>query len=79
MHPLSPDLTKLTNEELHQKHGELQNRMTFAYRIGNGDMVQQLALLIGDYDMEVQRRNQEIMDQIEKKSKNFGNIINISR
>ncbi len=79
MHPLSPDLTNLTAEELHQKHAELQNRMSFAYKIGNGDMVQQLVLLIGDYDMEVQRRNQEIMDQIEKKSKNFGNIINISR
>ena len=79
MHPLSPDLSKLTDDELQQKRGELQNRLMMSYRMGNADLVMQVQLLLGDYDIELQARNQKMMDQISKASKNFGNIINISR
>lgn len=79
MHPLAPDLSKLTEEELNQKRGELQNRMMMSYRMGNPDLVAQLQLLLQDYDMEIQTRNQRLMDQMSKTNKNFGNIINISR
>ena len=79
MHPLSPDLSKLTDDELQQKRGELQNRLMMSYRIGNADLVMQVQLLLGDYDIELQTRNQKMMDQMSKASKNFGNIINISR
>ena len=79
MHPLSPDLSKLTDDELQQKRGELQNRLMMSYRMGNADLVMQVQLLLGDYDMELQARNQRMMDQMSKASKNFGNIINISR
>ena len=79
MHPLSPDLSKLTDDELQQKRGELQNRLMMSYRMGNADLVMQLQLLLGDYDIELQTRNQKMMDQMSKASKNFGNIINISR
>ena len=79
MHPLSPDLSKLTDDELQQKRSELQNRLMTSYRMGNADLVMQVQLLLGDYDMELQTRNQRMMDQMSKASKNFGNIINISR
>jgi hypothetical protein len=79
MHPLAPDLSKLTDDELQQKRGELQNRLMMSYRMGNADLVMQLQLLLGDYDIELQTRNQRMMDQMSKASKNFGNIINISR
>ena len=79
MHPLSPDLSKLTDDELQQKRGELQNRLMTSYRMGNADLVMQVQLLLGDYDMELQARNQKMMDVMSKASKNFGNIINISR
>ena len=79
MHPLAPDLSKLTEEELNQKRGELQNRLMTSYRMGNPDLVAQLQLLLQDYDMEIQTRNQRLMDQMSKANKNFGNIINISR
>ncbi len=79
MHPLSPDLSKLTDDELQQKRGELQNRLMMSYRMGNADLVMQVQLLLGDYDIELQTRNQRMMDQMSKASKNFGNIINISR
>ena len=79
MHPLAPDLSKLTEEELNQKRGELQNRLMMSYRMANPDLVTQLQLLLQDYDMEIQTRNQRLIDQMSKASKNFGNIINISR
>jgi hypothetical protein len=79
MHPLAPDLSKLTDDELQQKRGELQNRLMMSYRIGNADLVMQVQLLLGDYDIELQTRNQKMLDQMSKASKNFGNIINISR
>lgn len=66
MHPLAPDLTALTEEELHTKRGELQNRLGYAYRIGNGDLVGQLQLLLQDYAMEVDRRNQKMMEDARK-------------
>ena len=79
MHPLTNDLSKLTDDELQQKRGELQNRLMMSYRMGNADLVMQVQLLLGDYDIELQTRNQKMMDQMSKASKNFGNIINISR
>ncbi len=79
MHPLAPDLSILTDDELQQKRGELQNRLMMSYRMGNADLVMQVQLLLGDYDIELQTRNQKMMDQMSKASKNFGNIINISR
>ena len=79
MHPLTSDLSKLTDDELQQKRGELQNRLMMSYRMGNADLVTQVQLLLGDYDIELQTRNQRMMDQMSKASKNFGNIINISR
>ena len=86
MHPLAPDLSKLSDDELHskrselqKKRSELQNRLMFVYRTNNSDLISQLQMLIYDYDIEIQTRNQKLMDQMAKASKNFGNIINISR
>jgi len=79
MHPLSPDLTKLSLEELAEKRSELQKRMSFAYRTGNSDMIQQLTLMIDDYEQEEKARAQKTMNDMQNKNKNFGNIINISR
>lgn len=66
MHPLTPDLTGLSDEELHTKRSELQNRLGYAYRIGSYDMVGQLQLLLQDYGMEVERRNQKMLADAQK-------------
>jgi hypothetical protein len=76
-HPLAPDLSKLTIDELNTKYGDLLKRITFAYRIGNPDMVQQLQMLMGDYRMELDNRNRKALEDMEKNSKNFKNIIDI--
>jgi len=76
-HPLTPDLSKLTMDEVTQKYGELLKRITYAYRIGQADMVQQLQLLLSDYQAELDRRNQKQLEEMQKASKNFKNIIDI--
>jgi hypothetical protein len=32
-----------------------------------------------NYDMEIQTRNQRMLDNLQKTNKNFGNVINISK
>jgi hypothetical protein len=76
-HPLTPDLSKLSMEELNKKYGELLSRTTFAYRVGNSDMVYQLQLLMEDYQAEIGVRNAKALQDMEKNSKNFKNIIDI--
>ena len=77
MHPLAPDLSKLTDDEVHNKRAELQNRMTFAYRMGHGDIIGQIQMLLMDYDMEIQRRNQKMLDDMQKNNPNFKDKIDI--
>lgn len=76
MHPLSPNLSGLTEDELHKKRADLAARMMYAYRAGNTDMIYQLQMLIGDYDSEVQARNQKLMAELEK-NKNYKDKIDI--
>jgi len=66
MHPLTPDISGLTDEELFTKRNEIQNRLGFAYRIGNADMVNQLNLLLQDYMLETERRNQKMLEDARK-------------
>jgi len=77
MHPLSPDLTKLSLDDLNKKYSDLLGRITMAYRWGNPDMVQQLQMIIEDYRMEIDNRGRKQIEEMEKNSKNFKNIIDI--
>ena len=76
-HPLTPDLTILTTDELTKKYGDLLSRITYAYRIGQADMVAQLQLIMEDYQNEINIRNAKTLAEMEKNSKNFKNIIDI--
>lgn len=76
-HPLSPNLTELTNEELNKKYNDLMMRMNTAFKWGNADMVGQLQLLMQDYQEELANRNRKMIEDLEKNSKNFKNIIDI--
>lgn len=79
MHPLAPDLATLSDEELHSKRADLQNKLSFAYKMGHSNLVGQLHLLLQDYNLEVEKRNQKMLDQINKNSKNFQDKINITK
>ena len=77
MHPLTPDLSKLTLDELNQKYSDLLKRTTAAYRMGSSDMIYQLQMLMEDYQNEIQVRNAKALQDMEKNSKQFKNIIDI--
>jgi len=66
MHPLTQDLSKLTDDELYTKRSELQNKLGFAYRMGNSDLVHQLNLVIGDYMLEIETRNKKMLEDAQK-------------
>ena len=77
MHPLTPDLTGLTDAELQKKQAELLQRLTQSYRYGNAQLVNQIQMVLEDYNGELQRRQQKIMDDMLAKNDKFSGIIDI--
>ena len=78
MHPLAPDLTNLTDDELQKKYNELNNRINAAYRMGNMDLVMQVQLLLDDYQNEIGARQRKMMEDLQKRAgKDFDDIIDI--
>jgi hypothetical protein len=77
MHPLTPDLTTLTDAELQQKISELSTKLTQSYRFGNAQLVGQIQMVLADYSGELQRRQQKMMDDMMAKSDKFSGIIDI--
>lgn len=77
MHPLGPNLTEMSDTDLHKKQGELIMRLNQAYRIGPFSVVGQLQMLLDDYNAEIQRRNQKILADLNKKGKDLDGLINI--
>lgn len=76
-HPLLGSLLELSNDELHQKYADLTKKLNSAYRMGMGDAVQQLQMFIEDYQAEIRRRNDKMIEEMSKKSAEFKNIIDI--
>lgn len=66
MHPLTPSLTSLSDDEVLTKINDLQNRITFSYNMGRPDMIQQLQMVLEDYRYEQQARQQKLMDELQK-------------
>ena len=79
MHPLAPDLTTLTDDELHKKHGELQEKLIFAYRMGHTNLIMQMQLLLDDYKIEINKRNQKMLDDAAKSGRSFQDKIDITK
>jgi hypothetical protein len=76
-HPLIGDLSVLTNDELHKKYADLTKRIGQAYRMGMSDAVQQLNMMLSDYQAEIQRRNEKMLADMAEKSAEFKHIIDI--
>lgn len=79
MHPLfTQNLTELTDDALHKKHGELLKRINQASRLGYGDVVYQLQMIMNQYHDEIVRRNRQELEKIRQKNdRDFDNYINI--
>lgn len=77
MHPLTPDLSGLNDADLQKKHTELMSKLTQAYRFGNGALVQQIQMVLEDYQSELRRRQEKLMQEMSEKNDKFKNIIDI--
>jgi hypothetical protein len=81
MHPLGNDLSKLSEDELNKKFGELSKRFTSAYRFGPQQIIPQLQMLMQDYQEEMRRRQakqmQEMMEKMDKDKNGGKGIIDI--
>lgn len=77
MHPLTPDLTSLTDSELQKKYNEITSKLGMAYKMGNYALTSQLQMIAEDYNSELQVRQQKLMDDLLKKDNKFKDIIEI--
>ena len=81
MHPLGNDLTKLSEDELNKKFGDLTKRFNQAYRFGPQSIIPQIQMVMQDYQEEMKRRSALAMEEMRKKmdkdGKGFKDIIDI--
>lgn len=82
MHPLLPDLSALTDDEVYKKYEELNKRYTQAFRYGPVSIIPQIQTLLQDYQAEINRRQQKMIQSMEERAnkdgKGFKNRIDIS-
>lgn len=76
MHPLVPDLSGLTMDELMLKYNDLNKKMMMAHRVGSNGVLQQMALVLENYRNEISTRQAKILEDVNRKN-NFKNIIDI--
>lgn len=76
-HPLAPNLSELSTDDLNKKYNDLSQRLNQAYRFGMSGAVQQLQMLQMHYQEEIQRRHAQQLEDMQKNTKNFNKIIDI--
>lgn len=77
--PLLGDLTKLKQEDLDNKIGELTKKYYIAMRLGQGGAAQQIALNLSAYKSEQQQRQFRSLKELNKKNEDTGldDLINV--
>lgn len=82
MHPLAPNLSEMSMDELLQKYNDLTKRMNQAYRFGPHDIIPQIQMMQSHYMNEMTERNAKQMAEMNKKmeesGKGYKGIIDIS-
>jgi hypothetical protein len=76
-HPLAPNLSELSMEDLTKQYNELTGKLNQAYRIGPYGVIPQMQMLLEDYQLELQNRHRKQLEELEKNSKNMKGIIDI--
>lgn len=69
IHPFTPDLESLKDAEVEEKLSELNKKYFIAYKMGNNELLTQLATFVNIYKAEVSKRYQAKM-----KSQNNGDL-----
>jgi hypothetical protein len=78
MHPLSGDLTTLSDEELLKKLNELYDRLKKAYYMTDPAISYQLRMLLETYRSEQQRRAQNAQEKFIQQNKKLTDRIDIN-
>ena len=68
-HPLAPELSGITQDELYKKYNDLMKRLGQAYQSGPSAAVPQLQMMIASYQAEINRRQDKLMDDMQEKMK----------
>lgn len=78
MHPLTNSLAEISDKELGDKIFDIQKRLSVAYRLGKGDLVVQLQMILEDYSFEHQKRMEKQMQELlSKNDKQMRDLIDI--
>jgi len=77
MHPLTPNLKDLTDDELLEKYNTLMKRFMQAQRAGSYAVLGQMNMILDDYRFQLQRRQQIALQDAQNRNPNFKNIIDI--
>lgn len=76
MHPLTPNLTELKDDELLAKLQELNTKLNQAYKFRNAAMIGQIQMLLEDYQTEINLRRQSQLDNTKDKN-NLSSLIKV--
>ncbi len=79
MHPLVPNLSDLSNEDLHKKYNELMTKMNQAYRFGPTSIIPQMQMILENYKHEMDTRNRKTIEEMEAKNDKFKGLIDIKK
>lgn len=60
-HPFITDLSGKTLEELQKTISDLTNKLNFAYRTGNGPLINQIQMAIDSYRHEYSKKMDDLM------------------
>lgn len=77
-HPLISDIDNLTIDELQGKISELNKKLSFAQRIGNAQLANQIRMAIETFRNKYQQKMQTIHDSQNKNNPDFSDKIDIS-
>jgi hypothetical protein len=77
--PLLEDPRRLKDKDLEDKILDLTQKYHIAMRLGQGGLAQQIVLSLETYKMEQQRRQHEMVKEIQEKQKKQGldDLINV--
>lgn len=76
-HPLLGDLSSQSTDELSKNLSSLQKKLSSAMRLGYFDAIQQLRLLISDYQNEVNNRHSKALEDTLKDGPDLDSFIDI--
>ncbi len=77
-HPLINNIDNLTVDELQGKISELNKKLSFAHRSGNGQLANQIRMALETFRNKYQEKMQAIQDNQNKNNPDFSDRIDIS-